>query len=110
MPSERHFTSQLGASIGPWWQVRIRKPLRKTDFTPPPAVDTVLLELKPREEPLLESTDREEYASYTQRCFAEQKFFAKQPLTRAGIDLSRKPSELSIEQWVKLFTIIKRVK
>ncbi len=109
MPSERHFTSQLGASIGPWWQVRIRKPLRKTDFTPPPAVDTVLLELKPREEPLLESTDREEYASYTQRCFAEQKFFAKQPLTRAGIDLSRKPSELSIEQWVKLFTIIKRV-
>ena len=34
VPSSRHFTSQLGAQIAPWWQARIRRPLRRADFTP----------------------------------------------------------------------------
>ena len=59
VPSDRHFTSQLGAQLAPWWQTRIRRPLRRTDFTPPPAVDTVLLELKPRPEPLLPTLERD---------------------------------------------------
>ena len=43
-----HFHGALGMAIAPWWVARIRRPLRKSDFTPPPAVDTVLLELKPK--------------------------------------------------------------
>ena len=53
VPGNDHFTSLLSAQIGPWFTARVRKPLRKTDFTPPPAVDTVLRGIKLREEPLL---------------------------------------------------------
>ena len=42
----RHYTSQLGLALTRKYQTRIRLPLKKTDFTPPPAVPTVLFEAK----------------------------------------------------------------
>lgn len=103
VPSDQHFTAQLGAQIGPMFTARIRKPLRKTDFTPPPNVDTVLLEIKLREELLLDKSAMPAYRDYVARCFAEQKFFAKQPREKAGISSEKIPSQLTIEQWVKLY-------
>ena len=107
VPSDQHFTAQLGAQIGPMFTARIRKPLRKTDFTPPPNVDTVLLEIKLREELLLAESVMPEYREYVARCFAEQKFFARQPREKAGISSEKIPSQLSIEQWVKLYKMHK---
>ncbi len=46
--TERHYTSQLGRQILHDYDARIRLPLRSTDFTPPPAVPTVLYEAKLR--------------------------------------------------------------
>lgn len=46
--TERHYTSQLGRQILHDYDARIRLPLRPTDFTPPPAVPTVLYEAKLR--------------------------------------------------------------
>lgn len=108
VPSDQHFTAQLGAQIGPMFTARIRKPLRKTDFTPPPGVDTVLLEIKRREEPLLAYTDTLKYREFVERCFSEQKFFAGTPRAKAGISTEKLPSQLSIEQWVKLFAATKK--
>lgn len=108
VPSDQHFTAQLGAQIAPFFTARIRKPLRKTDFTPPPNVDTVLLEIKRRDETMLAPTHRQSYSDYVARCFAEQKFFAKQPRVSAGISSEKLPSQLSIEQWVTLFTLVAR--
>ena len=105
VPSDQHFTAQLGAQLGPLFTARIRKPLRKTDFTPPPNVDTVLLEIKLREEPLLAKEKMEKYRDFVGTCFAEQKVFAKTPRERAGISAEKIPSQLSIEQWIKLFVI-----
>lgn len=102
-----HFTSQLGAQLGPLFVARIRKPLRKTDFTPPPNVDTVLLEIKLREEPLLPIEIMPKYRAFVERCFAEQKFFATVPREKAGISSEKLPSQLTIEQWVALFNINK---
>lgn len=102
-----HFTSQLGAQLGPLFVARIRKPLRKTDFTPPPNVDTVLLEIKLREEPLLPVEAMQKYRTFVERCFAEQKFFATVPREKAGISSEKLPSQLTIEQWVKLFKTVK---
>lgn len=48
IPTERHYTSQLGRQILHDYDVRIRLPLHPTDFTPPPAVPTVLYEAKLR--------------------------------------------------------------
>ena len=105
VPSDRHFTSQLGAQLAPWWQTRIRRPLRRTDFTPPPAVDTVLLELKPRPEPLLSTLERDKYQSFVAKCYASQKVFATIPRAEAGINPERKPSELTPEEWVRLYSM-----
>lgn len=105
VPSDRHFTSQLGAQLAPWWQTRIRRPLRRTDFTPPPAVDTVLLELKPRSEPLLSVLERDKYQSFVAKCYASQKAFAAIPRAKASINPERKPSELDPEEWVRLYSM-----
>ena len=42
----RHYTSQLGLALTRKYQTKIRLPLKPTDFTPPPAVPTVLFEAK----------------------------------------------------------------
>ena len=105
VPSDRHFTSQLGAQLAPWWQTRIRRPLRRTDFTPPPAVDTVLLELKPQSEPLLSTLERDKYQSFVAKCYASQKVFATIPCAKASINPERKPSELTPEEWVRLYSM-----
>ena len=105
VPSDRHFTSQLGTQLAPWWQTRIRRPLRRTDFTPPPAVDTVLLELKPQSEPLLSTLERDEYQSFVAKCYASQKVFAAVPRVKASISPERKPSELTPEEWVRLYSM-----
>lgn len=48
--NDRHYTSQLGKQLYIQYAPRIRLPLRPNYFTPPPAVPTVLLELKKREQ------------------------------------------------------------
>mgnify|MGYP004417314270 CR=1 FL=1 len=103
VPGDDHFTSELGAEIGPLYSVRIRRPLRRTDFTPPPAVDTALLELKLREAPLIPAKQMIKYRDFVARSFAEQKFFAQQSRARAGISSELRPSQLTLEQWTALY-------
>ena len=50
IPTDRHYTSQLGYILQKYYDVKIRLPLKKTDFTPPPAVDTVLISLVLRQD------------------------------------------------------------
>ncbi len=47
--NDRHYTSQLGKQLFVHYAPRIRLPMKPHYFTPPPAVPTVLLELKRRE-------------------------------------------------------------
>jgi 23S rRNA (adenine-N6)-dimethyltransferase len=47
--NDRHYTSQLGKQLFIHYAPRIRLPMRPNYFTPPPAVPTVLLELKRRD-------------------------------------------------------------
>ena len=44
--TDRHYTSKLGYELTKKYQTKIRYPLKPTDFTPPPAVPTVLFEAK----------------------------------------------------------------
>ena len=93
-----HFHGALGMGIAPWWTARIRRPLRKSDFTPPPAVDTVLLELKRRETPLLPVHRLANYLAWIESCYHDPKVYAK-----ANPPVGMKPSQLTVEQWVQLF-------
>jgi len=106
VPGNDHFTSQLAAQIGPWFTARIRKPLRKTDFTPPPNVDTVLLEIKLREEPLLPSDVAGKYREFIERCFSEQKYFTGLNRGKAHISPEKTPSQLGQDEWLRLFATL----
>ena len=97
------FTGLIGASIAPWFMVKIKRPLRRSDYTPPPNVDTVLMELKPRPEPLLPRKDMMRYQAMLEDCFSDPKKFAKTPQKKAGIPEDIKPSQMSAVQWVNLF-------
>ena len=92
-----HFHGALGMAIAPWWVARIRRPLRKTDFTPPPNVDTVLLELKPREAPLVPQDKMLVYMVMVERSYSDPGSYAK-----IGGPKDKKPSQLSLEEWVAL--------
>ena len=100
---QANFTGWLGASLAPWWTSRIRRPLQKTDFYPRPNVDTCLLELKLREQPLLAVGRRPAYQAFVEKCFAQQKFFAGLDRESVGISAEKKPSELTTAEWLKLF-------
>lgn len=103
LADNRHFTSQLGAQLAPWWSVRIRRPLKKTDFWPHPAVDTVLLELKPRTEPLLPMAEAARFKAFINIMFENPIIYKKQPLAKVGINPELSPSQLTGEQWAALY-------
>jgi 23S rRNA (adenine-N6)-dimethyltransferase len=103
LPEHKGFTSQLGALIGPEFAVRIRRPLRRTDFWPHPNVDTVLLEIKHRSEPLIEKNDLPAYRQFVTRCFLDAQFFARVPKTAVNIPPDIKPSRMTLPEWVGLF-------
>jgi len=99
------FTGQLGMMIGPWFTVKIRRPLRKTDYFPHPNVDTVLVELKPRETPLLELTQRPAYHRFIEACFSDPRQFEKTPRSELGLAADVKPSRMRLEEWVGLYRL-----
>lgn len=105
VPGKDHFTGQLSAEISPWFSARIRKTLRKTDFTPPPAVDTVLLEIKPLEKPLLPPSEKAAYLTFTKNCFERQVFFAK---LKKPFSPELRPSQLTPAQWIELYRLNKK--
>lgn len=91
------FKSMLGTKLGPLYSAKIKRPLYKTDFWPHPNVDTVLLELKLRETPLLPTERLRAYRKFVERAYTDIDFF------RAKISSdTAKPSHTSLEAWVKL--------
>jgi len=107
LPNSDRFTGQLGMMIGPTFNVRIRRPLKRSDYTPPPAVDTVLIEIKKRDEPFIPLDQMDKYRTFIQGCFSDPKIFAKTPQKKIGLPEGIKPSEMRLHQWVELFTAYK---
>ena len=97
------FTSQLGMLVGAQYTVTVLKNLRKTDYWPHPAVDTVCIELKKRRTPLIESSRFAAYKKFTEDCFSDPKKLAVMPLHIIGIKPGASPSRLTLDQWLLLF-------
>lgn len=102
--NDQRFTGLLGAQIAPRFTTRIRRTLRRTDFWPHPAVDTVLVELLLRDKPLIPAADMPAYREFVAGCYSTPKLFEKTPRIAAHISPELKPSQLTAEQWVRLFT------
>lgn len=103
-----HFTSQLGMILGAEYAVKVIKNLRKTDFTPMPAVDTLCLEMKKRPTPLVPQERLAVYRKFTEDCFNDPKILAKMPLNVIGAEPGVSPSRLALERWVNLFLVQKK--
>jgi len=114
----------MGAPVGtlfalglkPWFDLSIQRHLQRTDFRPVPAVDSVLLRIQRRPEPLVSGDLREPYRDLVTALFTAWrpsvsealKAIAPADVVHAlrdefGSDLSRKPAQLSFELWLPLF-------
>ncbi len=91
------FTGVLGAQVAPRFTTRARYVLHRTDFQPAPAVDTVLVELRLRDESLLPVAELPAYRAFVEKCFSRQKFFATLGLG------DKRPSELGTQEWLQLY-------
>lgn len=98
--SDQHFTSALGAKIFPLFEAKIKKPLRKTDFTPPPAVETVFFEMKRRENPLISRDEIDDFCDFIDEMFANKNFY----LNNCGRKFrTQTPSQLLGEEWLEIW-------
>ena len=98
--SDKNFTSALGVKIFPFFESKIKKPLQKSDFTPPPAVETVFFEMKRRETPLILKEEQPIFNDFIEKMFAVPEFYKKncQPKFK-----TKKPSELKGEEWLEIW-------
>lgn len=103
LPEHKGFSSQLGMLLGPRFAIRVRKRLKRTDFWPHPNVDTVLLEIKLRDQPLLEPSQMASYQKFIEKHFTVPVAFSKLPLTSIAKEQGVKPSSLTLSEWLTLF-------
>ena len=100
----------------PFFEFQILSRLRRTDFWPVPSVDSVLLSIKRRTRPLIETQDVAPYRDFVRYGFGRWKpnlrlafknvFTYKQWKRLArdlDIPLNATPTELSFEQWLGLY-------
>jgi 23S rRNA (adenine-N6)-dimethyltransferase len=100
----------------PFFEFQILSQLRRTDFWPMPNVDSVLLSIKRRTRPLIETRDVAPYRDFVQYGFGRWKpnlklafkhVFTYKQWKRLARDLdfplNATPTELSFEQWLDLY-------
>ena len=102
--------------LKPWWQIEIPRRLQRTDFDPPPAVDSVMLWLARRPRPLVDAPQGRLYRAFVGRSFGRRGntmrqclrgIFTGRQFSRLARDLRfdvhARPSELTFDQWLGLF-------
>jgi 23S rRNA (adenine-N6)-dimethyltransferase len=106
LPDNKGYTNQLGIALGAEFAVRIRQRLKPEDFYPRPNVPTVLVEIVLRREPLLPRTQLAAYRRFVAEAFADPRALWQAPLHVAGLSALASPSRLTLDQWIKLFTVM----
>ena len=112
--------TQFSVLAKPWFDFRILRALRRTDFHPIPAVDSVLLHIRKRSTPLIGEGEGDSYRRFIQygfgrwrkslKCIFKTVFTYRQWKQLAhdlGFALDATPTELSFEQWLGLFKFYK---
>ena len=107
--------------VKPYFDLEILLQLKRIDFWPVPRVDSVLLAIKRRANPLIEARDVALYREFVKYGFARWKpnlklafknlFTYKQWKRLArdlGFPLNATPTELSVEQWLGLYQAFKQ--
>ncbi len=106
----------LSLMLRPWFSFRAGRRLRRSDFSPPPRVDSVLLHILKRPDPLVDRTQRRAYEAFTAYTFCKpggslrqrlDDVFSARQWRRLARDLSfdpqLSPRDVKMEVWVRLF-------
>ena len=102
--------------LKPWWHVEILRRLSRSDFDPPPSVDSAMLWLALRERPLVEPGEADRYRDFVAACFGRsgdtirrclRSVFTGRQVTRLARDLrfdpATAPSAVSFDRWLGIF-------
>lgn len=103
LPAHDGFTGALGMMVGPLYEAKLLHKLLRTDFWPHPNVDTVLLSMTKRPEPLISMEKMPKYREFVEKSFADPHYFKKTPRAKAGLPEGIKPSQMKLADWVKLY-------
>jgi 16S rRNA (adenine1518-N6/adenine1519-N6)-dimethyltransferase len=110
--------SLLSVSVQYYCQVSLGKLISADKFTPPPKVDSQVLILKTRDEPLFPEVDSRKYFQLVKAGFSQRRKTLVNSLSgglrierpeagdlieRAGLTSSARPQTLSLEDWQKLY-------
>jgi 23S rRNA (adenine-N6)-dimethyltransferase len=107
-------TDLLGATWGPWWDLRRGRRLPAHVFRPRPSVDAAVLVVTRKAKPLLPVSDAPRYRSFVRRAFARGRIErlatdlagrdrARDVLLALRISTRADACDLSVDQWVGLF-------
>ncbi len=100
----------------PWFAFSKVYEFQKNDFSPRPAVDTVLLRIEKLEQPLVENRNAEAFRDFVAFGFSSMKVNLKKGYTNVfghvqflrlatdhGFNASAKPTDLTFKQWLGIF-------
>lgn len=102
-------------TLKPWWHAEVTRALQRTDFDPPPSVDSALLWLARRRPPLLLDRERAAYERFLAATFGRGRSTGAvlgRVFTRAQtdrlrrdlrLDLDAPPSATSFDRWLALY-------
>ncbi len=108
--------TEVSVLAKPWFEFRVLREFRRTDFEPVPSVDVVLILIARREQPLVSPANAQSYRKFVQFGFeawkkdlktAYKHVFTYEQWKRLSKNLSfplkATPAELKFEQWFGLF-------
>ena len=104
--------------LKPFWHLEIVDRLQRTDFDPPPSVESVYMHFARRTRPLITPEQADAYARLLTRAFAQNQsisqalrsMLSKRQIHRLATDFcfspQHRPSELMFEQWLAIFRFV----
>lgn len=114
--------SMISVGMAPWFALDIAHVFRRRDFVPQPAVESVLLRITRRPEPMLPWAARVRFGSLVEAVFTAWQPTIEQALRalcpkpvaaevrrRLGRDLAVRPLASTVEQWVALYRMLEEV-
>lgn len=109
-------STQCSVLARPWFDLRVIRSFRRSDFEPEPAVDSVLLRIARRDRPLVRPEEEDLYGRFVRYGFNRWRRNLRQNLKRVfthtqwkrlatelGFERGARPGDLTFGQWLGIF-------
>ncbi len=102
----------------PWFDMHLVHRFKRSDFDPPPRIDSVMIAIKKRQSPLLSLSQKQFYSSFLLKAFSGGRrinqnlkpFFTPEQLFKLSrqyhFSYHAKPTDLTLNHWLNLYTAV----